>query len=55
MDQPRRAQARQTFDSRPLITTFLLVMIAVMIVRDLLVSRFSSTPRSSADVTRHHQ
>ena len=55
MMQSRQAQARHSFDSRTLITTFLLVMIAVMIVRDILVRRFSSTPPTSADVTRRYQ
>jgi hypothetical protein len=55
MKQPRRVQARLAYDSRPLITTFLLVMIAVMIVRDILVRRFSSPPPASADVTRRYQ
>jgi hypothetical protein len=55
MEQSRQGQARRGFDSRALISTFLLVMIAVMIVRDILVRRFSSTPPTSADVTRRHQ
>jgi|GEM_PF-2905803 len=55
MQQPRLAQARRTFDSHALITTFLLVLIAVMIVRDMISRRFSSMPPSSADVTRHYQ
>jgi len=37
---------------RGLITTLLMIMLAIMIVRDILARRFSSTPTSSPDVTR---
>ena len=37
---------------RSVITTVLLIMISVMIVRDILVRRWSATPPPASDVTR---
>jgi hypothetical protein len=37
---------------RSAITTVLMILVAVMIVRDIFVRRWGSTPPPSADVTR---
>jgi hypothetical protein len=37
---------------RSTVTTILLVMLSVMIVRDIFVRRWGSTPPASSDVTR---
>jgi hypothetical protein len=45
-----REDARLRF--RGLITTGLMILLAVMIVRDILVRRWASAPPPSSDVTR---
>jgi hypothetical protein len=45
---PKRDAARL----RGTLTTILLIMLSVMIVRDILVRRWGSAPAASADVTR---
>ena len=48
--------AASSGDARPrlrsLITTVLLILISIMIVRDILVRRWSSSPSSSPDTTQ---
>ncbi len=48
---PARDGPRPRF--RSLITTVLMVLLAIMIVRDIFARRWGSTPPPSADVTRH--
>jgi hypothetical protein len=38
---------------RGIVTTIVLVMISIMIVRDILVRRWSAPPASPSDVTEH--
>jgi hypothetical protein len=54
MQPENRPAARRTPDrrARSVIPTLLLIMLAVMIVRDLLVRRFNATVQSRADVTQ---
>jgi hypothetical protein len=50
-----RPKARRPFDLRAratLVTTILVTLLAIMIVRDILVRRWSSPPRPSPDVTQ---
>jgi hypothetical protein len=44
-----RNAARPRF--RSIVTTIVLIMISIMIVRDILVRRWSATPPSSSDIT----
>jgi len=46
----RRDAARPRF--RGLITTVLMLLLAILIVRDIFVRRWGSTPAPSSDVTR---
>jgi hypothetical protein len=41
MPQPSRPMTRRTSSSRVLVPTLLLIMLAIMIVRDILVRRWS--------------
>ncbi len=54
MHAENRPAARRPSDrrARSIVSTILLVMLAVMIVRDLLVRRWSATAQSRADVTQ---
>jgi hypothetical protein len=47
---PQRARPR----FRGAITTALMVLLAVMVVRDIFVRRWSSAPSPSSDVTRRN-
>ncbi|MGQ0686644.1 hypothetical protein [Bradyrhizobium sp.] len=49
---PARHRARPRF--RGAITTALMVLLAVMVVRDIFVRRWSSAPPPSSDVTRRN-
>jgi hypothetical protein len=54
MHSENRPAARRPSErrARSVIPTILLIMLAVMIVRDLLVRRWSATAQSRADVTQ---
>jgi hypothetical protein len=54
MHSENRPAARRTSNprARSVIPTIVLIMLAVMIVRDLLVRRWSATAQSRADVTQ---
>jgi hypothetical protein len=52
---PDRPKRRRTFDLRAratLVTTILVTLLAIMIVRDILVRRWSSPARPTGDVTQ---
>jgi hypothetical protein len=54
MSSLNRPAARRPSDrrARSIVSTILLVMLAVMIVRDLLVRRWTGTTQSRTDVTQ---
>ncbi|MGA7806411.1 MAG: hypothetical protein WCB02_17565 [Bradyrhizobium sp.] len=55
MPPANRAQARRTPDKRArstLVTTVVLILLAVMIVRDILVRRWGLGPQPPSDVTQ---
>ena len=46
-----RVAARPRF--RSTVTTIMLILVTVMIVRDIIVRRWAGSPPASPDVTRH--